>query len=59
MDNIYVLKNNDIVTIPKGYHPVSVIPGYRIYYLWVLAGKKRVLKPNDDPSYSWVKEVKS
>lgn len=58
-DNVYVLKDNDIVTIPKGYHPVSVIPGYRIYYLWALAGKKRVLKPNDDPEYKWVKKVKS
>jgi len=56
MDEIYVIKNNDVVTIPKGYHPVGVIPGYKIYYLWVLAGEKRIMKPSDDPIYKWVKE---
>ncbi|OIN95716.1 5-deoxy-glucuronate isomerase [Candidatus Desantisbacteria bacterium CG1_02_38_46] len=54
MNQIYVIKNNDVVTIPKGYHPVGVIPGYKIYYLWVLAGKKRIMKPRDDPAYAWV-----
>lgn len=53
-DEIYTIKNNDVVTIPGGYHPVGVIPGYKIYYLWILAGKKRVIKPKDDPAYAWV-----
>ncbi len=57
-DEIFTIKNNDLVAIPRGYHPVGVIPGYRIYYLWILAGKKRVLKPKDDPRYSWVKEAR-
>ena len=55
-DKIFTIKNNDVIAIPRGYHPVGVIPGYRIYYLWILAGKKRILKPSDDPKYSWVKE---
>ena len=56
MDKIYVIRNNDVVTIPEGYHPVGVIPGYKIYYLWALAGKKRIMKPRDDPEYAWVKK---
>jgi len=55
---IFTIKNNDVVAIPGGYHPVAVIPGYRIYYLWILAGKKRVLRPNDDPEYRWVAKEK-
>lgn len=44
----------DAVTIPWGYHPVSAIPGYGLYYLWFLAGEGRVLMPNTDPEYKWL-----
>ncbi len=44
-DNLRLIKNNQLVTIPKGYHSVAVIPDHQIYYLWVLAGDNRqVLK---------------
>ncbi|MCL5674428.1 MAG: 5-deoxy-glucuronate isomerase [Candidatus Omnitrophica bacterium] len=48
-ENLFLLKNNEAVTIPGGYHPVGVIPGHKIYYFWVLAGEiegKRTMKPN-------------
>ena len=53
-DKIFTIKNNDVIVIPDGYHPVGVILGYRIYYHWILAGEKRILKPREDPKYSWV-----
>lgn len=46
----------DAVTIPWGYHPVSAMPGYDLYYLWFLAGEGRELKPNTDPKYRWLEE---
>lgn len=56
LDEAYVIKNNSILLIPKGYHPIAVIPGYTLYYLWVLAGEKRELVVNTDPQYRWILE---
>lgn len=50
-DNLFLLQNNDVITIPKGYHPVGVVPKHQIYYLWALAGEKRVLKPYTHPDF--------
>jgi 5-deoxy-glucuronate isomerase len=56
-DKVYTVQNNDVVVIDKGYHPVAAAPGYSLYYLWILAGEKRTLFPNDDPQHSWVKNL--
>ncbi len=55
INEAYIIKNNSIVSLPQGYHPVAAAPGYQLYYLWILAGEKRILKPNDDPNHKWVK----
>lgn len=55
IDETYSVENNDLVLIPEGYHPVAALAGYRLYYLWMLAGEKRVLKPRDDPHHAWLK----
>jgi 5-deoxy-glucuronate isomerase len=55
IDEVYVVENNDVIVIPKGYHPVVAAPGYSLYYLWVLAGENRILKSNDDPEHAWIK----
>jgi 5-deoxy-glucuronate isomerase len=54
-DVAYVIHDNDTVAIPRGYHPVAAAPGYRLYYLWMLAGSSRVLQPRDDPQHAWLK----
>jgi len=51
------LRNNDLVLVPEGYHPVTSAPGYTTYYLNVLAGSAQVLTAVDDPRYSWVKDT--
>lgn len=56
LDETMLIRNNDIVLIPKGYHPVCIMPGYQIFYLWVLAGKNRTLMPITDPDYSWIED---
>jgi len=50
-DNMFLVKNDEVLTIPKGYHPISVAPKHRIYYLWALAGKTRKVVPIVHPDY--------
>lgn len=57
IDETYTVKNESTVVLPEGYHPVAAAPGYELYYLWVLAGETRVMRPNDDPDHHWVKAV--
>ena len=56
IDEVLLLRNDDLVLIPEGYHPVTSAPGYTSYYLNVLAGSAQTLAAEDDPLYSWVKE---
>jgi 5-deoxy-glucuronate isomerase len=56
-DQALVMRDGDTVAIPAGYHPVAAAPGYRVYYLWMLAGEERRLKPRDDPAHAWVRTL--
>jgi len=44
LDEALVIHNEDVVLVPKGYHPVSSPPGYELYYLNVMAGPVRTWK---------------
>jgi 5-deoxy-glucuronate isomerase len=57
IDAAVVARNNDVVLIPEGYHPVSSPVGYTTYYLNVLAGSAQSLAATDDPAYAWVKDT--
>jgi len=48
------VRDGDAVLLPYGYHPVSAPPGYRVYYLWALAGEERHLVPYEDPQHRWI-----
>lgn len=52
-DNLFLIRNDEVVTIPKGYHPVGVVPKHQIYYLWALAGEKRKLTPYTHPDFKF------
>jgi 5-deoxy-glucuronate isomerase len=56
IDAVLLARNNDVVLVPEGYHPVSSPPGYTTYYLNVLAGSAQSLANSEDQRYSWVKE---
>jgi 5-deoxy-glucuronate isomerase len=56
IDEAYVLGDGDVIAIPRGYHPVVAAPGYQLYYLWVLAGEERMMRPLDDPDHAWLKD---
>jgi len=54
----YVVRSDDAVAIPRGYHPVAALPGYQLYYLWGLAGEERLYGAwSDDPAHSWLRSA--
>jgi 5-deoxy-glucuronate isomerase len=46
----------DVAVIASGFHPVAAAPGHQLYYLWVMAGEHRVMRPYIDPRYRWVEQ---
>jgi 5-deoxy-glucuronate isomerase len=54
VDFSFIVEDGDTVLIPFGYHPVVAAPGYRLYYLWALAGEGRHLAIREDPAHAWV-----
>lgn len=56
IDASVIARDNDVVLIPEGYHPVSSPVGYTTYYLNVLAGSAQSLASKDDPTHAWIKD---
>lgn len=50
----HTVRDGDVVLLPYGYHPVSAPPGYRLYYLWAMAGAERRLALHEDPAHRWI-----
>lgn len=50
-------RQDDIVLVPEGYHPVSAAYGYTCYYLNFLAGSAQSLANSEDPQHAWVKHM--
>ncbi|AXK51140.1 5-deoxy-glucuronate isomerase [Spiroplasma alleghenense] len=54
IDKTFVVKNNDIILVKKGYHPVSVPPGYNSYYLNIMAGPIKKWNFTNDLDHEWI-----
>jgi 5-deoxy-glucuronate isomerase len=54
LDEIAEAHNNDVVLVPRGYHPVIAGHGYNVYYLNFLAGSHQSLASTDDPDHKWI-----
>ncbi len=57
-DEAYAPGEGDTAVITRGYHPVVAAPGYRLYYLWMLAGERRELVWSEDPAHAWTRNAK-
>lgn len=57
LDETLVARNDDVVLVPEGYHPVVSAHGYTTYYLNILAGSAQSLANSDDPDYAWIKDT--
>ena len=56
LDEIYRAQNNDVVLVPRGYHPVVAEHGYNCYYLNFLAGTDQSLLNTTDSNHEWIYE---
>lgn len=54
----HTVKDGDAVLLPYGYHPVAAPPGYKLYYLWALAGADRKIGLHEDPTHTWIHDLK-
>jgi 5-deoxy-glucuronate isomerase len=53
LDESLVVRDRDVVLVPRGYHTVSAPPGYAVYYLNVMAGPVRSWAVANDPDHEW------
>ena len=54
LDEAMAVEHNDVVMVPRGYHPVTVPHAYRSYYLNVMAGPTRNWVFKNDPAHEWM-----
>lgn len=54
LDECMAVYDGDVVTVPKGYHPVATIAGYDNYYLNVMAGPVRQWRFSWEPDHQWI-----
>jgi len=54
LDEVAIARDNDVVLVPKGYHPVVAGHGYDVYYLNFLAGSDQSLANSPDPDHAWI-----
>ena len=54
LDEIALARDNDVVLVPKGYHPVVAGHGYDVYYLNFLTGSDQSLANTPDPDHAWI-----
>lgn len=56
-DQTATIRDGDMALLRGGYHLVAAPPGYRVYYLAVLAGAARSLAASTDPRYDHLKNA--
>lgn len=54
IDETMAVENENVVLVPKGYHPVSVPDGYDSYYLNIMAGPIKKWKFHNDKAHEWL-----
>ena len=59
-EEVFRVRDDDLVLVTQGYHPVAASPGSTMYFLNYLAGKlvgeARATPPVDDPDHGWIKD---
>lgn len=54
LDESVSFGDRDVVLVPRGYHPCGAPHGYKLYYLNVMAGPKRIWRFHNDPDHAWM-----
>ena len=59
-EEIFAVRDSDLVLVTQGFHSTSAAPGSNLYFLNYLAGElvdeARATPPYDDPDYAWLKD---
>ena len=54
VDEAYRVKNDELVEFPYGYHTTASTPGYKTYFLWLMAGDYQGFNRSSDPEHAWI-----
>ena len=54
LDETMTVEHENVVLVPKGYHPVSVPDGYDGYYLNIMAGPIKKWQFHNDKDHEWI-----
>lgn len=54
VDEAYRVKNDELVELPFGYHSTVTTPGYKTYFLWLMAGDYQGFNRSNDPDHAWI-----
>ena len=56
IDDAYIIRTNDVILVPRGYHPNVAGPGYEMRMFWGMGGRSRYWTPYEDPDHKWIGE---
>lgn len=56
IDEAYRVKNDELVEFPKGFHTTVTTPGYKSYFLWLMAGDHQGFNRSNDPEHAWIEK---
>ena len=54
IDEAYRVKNDELVEFPYGFHTTVSTPGYKTYFLWLMAGDYQGFNRSNDPEHDWI-----
>ena len=54
IDEAYRVKYDELVEFPYGYHTTVSTPGYKTYFLWLMAGDYQGFNRSNDPLHDWI-----
>ncbi len=54
IDEAYMVKEDELVEMPYGYHSTVTTPGYKTYFLWLMAGDYQGFNRSSDPDHAWI-----
>lgn len=54
IDESYRVKYDELVEFPYGYHTTVTTPGYKSYFLWLMAGDYQGFNRSSDPDHAWI-----
>lgn len=61
VDDVMIVRDGELVLVPRGFHPVGAPPGSNVYYLNYMGGdlldEARATPPVDDADWAWMRDA--